>query len=540
MMHGDLKRFASAVVIGLLAMVSVREAPGEVISSEPAWQEVHTLTNWIDEQLTSRWEADNITPAHAAKDSQWLRRVYLDLAGVIPSVWEVREFLANEQADRYEQVVDRLLASPAHATHFAREMRKTLLAETEANRNYQAFVPSAEQWFRNQIAAGRGYDEVVREILACYLSENDAEVNLYSNSQLASPTGFIAAKGSKPENLAASAARQFLGVRLECAQCHDHPFADWKQEQFWQLAAFFASIQRTQPESEFSSVKEDNSIHSIVIEGTEQEVEAAFLDGDIPAWDDSEESPRSQLAAWVTAEENPYFAKATVNRLWATMFGIGLVDPVDDFDPQNPPSHPELLDKLAEAFVSQGYDLQFILRSLALSRAYRLSSEVSHESQTNPRDFAVMPVRALSPEQFIISIDRATGIPPEDMSRSIYGGSVDRMKFMETFKNRHENPADYEASPIQALSLMNGPIVALATDLKDSRTLVAVIEYPGIGVADRVETLFLASLSRPPLDHEQAKFVSYVENESEGEAQHAALADVFWVLLNSSEFAFNH
>lgn len=539
-MQRTRNRIALLVIVILLVVLSPPSVlRAAVVSSEPAWQDVRSLTTWIDEHLAARWQADGIAPAEAATDAQWLRRVYLDLAGVIPSVWEVREFLANETPDRYERVVDRLLESPAHATHFARELRKSLLSETDANRNLVQFIPNTEQWLRNQFVEGRPYDEVVRDILICELAPPGTQTSLFQNNREASPVGFFGAKGAKPENLAASTARQFLGVRIECAQCHDHPFADWKQEEFWQLAAFFASIQRSDEANEFSPVTEDHKIRTIQIEGTKQKVEAAYLDGGSPEWND-DEAPRVRLAQWITARDNPYFARTTVNRLWATMFGTGLVEPIDDFDPQNPASHPELLDKLADEFVAQDYDLRFILRSLALTRAYRLSSDVTDDSQANPRDFAVMPVRGLSAEQFLISIDRATGIPPEDFLLSIFGGNLDRMKFLETFKNRSENPAEYDASPIQALALMNGQIVALATSVNNSRTLAAVLDYPGMATADRVETLFLATLSRPPSDEEREQFVAYVESEEKQSAKNAALADVFWVLLNSSEFAFNH
>lgn len=539
MQHTRLRILLTVLITWCLILPAFSAKAAEVVSSETPWQDVRTLTSWIDEHLAQRWQDDGITPADEAAAAQWLRRVYLDLAGVIPSVWEVREFLSNEEPDRYEQVVDRLLESPAHASHFARELRKSLLSEIDANQNLTAFVPTTEQWLRNQFVTGRPYDEVVRDILVCEISPDGRQTSLYQGRGAVSPLGFFGAKGAKPENLAASTARQFLGVRIECAQCHDHPFADWKQEQFWQLAAFFASIEREDENNEFSPVSEDKTIHTILIEGTKQKVEATYLGGESPELD-GEKAPRVKLAEWITAKENPYFAPATVNRLWATMFGTGLVEPIDDFDPQNPASHPELLDKLANEFVAQGYDLRFVLRSLALSRAYRLSSEVSHDSQTNPRDFAVMPVRGLTAEQYLFSIDRATGIPTEDFLQNFYGNSGDRIKFLETFKNRSENSTEYDASPIQALALMNGGIVAQATDLNNSRTLTALLEYPGMTTSDRVDTLFLSTLSRPPSDEEREQFVTYVEAEDKAIEKRVALADVFWVLLNSSEFAFNH
>jgi len=444
-------------------------------SVEPTAEEfgdARELTAWIDGYLSSFWERQQITPADPASDAAWLRRASLDLSGVIPHVWEVREFLADEGADRHERVVERLLYSPAYATHIANVWSTAMMPEGDTNPNLQYARGGTEVWLRNRFAKGWPYDETVRELLTYPIPRDAAQVARRYN-ETGNPVGFFVAKETQPEKLAATTARFFLGVRIECAQCHDHPFADWKQEDFWQLAAFYAGLRRENPDNEYSNVAEDESVRKIAIGETDQMVNAAFLDGSQPEWAD-DTVPRAVLADWLTSEANSYFARATVNRLWAMLFGDRLVQPVDDFDRLNPPRHLELLDHLADEFIAHDYDFRHILRAVVMTRAYRLSSEVTHPSQKDRRALAVMPVRGLTPEQFMTSLVRAMG----GSSGFTRPGN---QELLEAVKSAAESSVDYESSIIQALHLMNGWGNAAASADKDkSGTVAALVAYPGM------------------------------------------------------------
>jgi hypothetical protein len=252
----------------------------------------------------------------------------------------------------------------------------------------------------------------------------------------------------------------------------------------------------------------------------------------------------------MTAPDNPYFARAAVNRTWAQLFGIGLVDPVDDMGADNPPSHPELLDALARAFVAHGFDRKFLLRAIVMSRPYQLTSALTEPDAgpspgtgaDDPRLFARMRVRGLTAEQLYDSVSQATGLTPEEQRPEQFfnvSGSP-RGQFLEKFARHDEKPAEAQTSILQALALMNGPLVVGATRSETGATLIAIAEAPFLDTAGRVETLFLATLSRRPKPAESARLVAYVDSRTQSGDRWKALSDVFWALLNSPEFVLNH
>jgi hypothetical protein len=252
----------------------------------------------------------------------------------------------------------------------------------------------------------------------------------------------------------------------------------------------------------------------------------------------------------MTAGDNPYFARAAANRLWGHFFGTGLVHPVDDFDANNPPSHPALLDDLARAFVEHEYNLKFLIRALTATRAYQLSSRQHTRPSTpvSPHVFAVMAVRSLSAEQLYDSLAQAVGIRPEadEMEPEFVRVLSPRAEFLEKFGGRNTEGGDQQTTILQALTLMNGQLLAGATNPHEGKTLQAVADFP-LSTPERLEWLYLSTLSRPPRANETAKFVVYIDEQTKKApaahralAYRQALADVFWVLLNSSEFFFNH
>jgi len=349
---------------------------------------------------------------------------------------------------------------------------------------------------------------------------------------------YYVAKDAKPENLAAGTARIFMGIRLECAQCHNHPFDQWKREEFWSLAAFFAGVSKQGKDDAFGAIREIADRRELVIPDTSKIVKAAFLDGK-KLQPGRRASGRDMLADWLIAPDNPYFAPAAANRVWARFFGTGIVDPVDDLRTDNPPSHPELLDLLAREFRSHGYDMKFLIRAITAMKAYGLTSAVGRAETFPPNLFAAMPVRTLSPGQLFETLAQATGFREQGV-RGMYDEAASRERFVELFTNRDEKPTEGETTILQALALMNGPLMANVTSLDRSDTLAAVAEAPYLDTAGRIETLYLAALSRRPRSDELLRLVPYVERGGSTADRSKALSDVFWALLNSPEFRFNH
>lgn len=529
----------SVLVLCLLSgrMVSADERPS-------ASDTVAATAAAIDRLFVASWQDEDVTPAADASDSEFLRRLYLDLAGRIPAVSELREFLADDSADKRSQVVNALLDKPASVRHFTTVWRNALLPQASSQPQFRGLIPGFEAWLWKHISEGNPYDQIVREIIA-------ADLNLNNGPALAattSPDAFFAVRELRPENLASGTARAFLGVRLDCAQCHDHPFDKWKQQQFWNMAAFYSGFSRPEDEDEdnpaaMMNLVEKTDLRSIRIPSTGETVPAVFLTGTEPSWETEEErTPRQILADWIVADSNPWFARMAVNRMWAQFFGRGIVDPVDDFSDDNPPSHPEVLDLLAADFVSHGYDLRRLVRVITTTKVYQLSSEQTHASQEEPSHFARAVLRGLTPEQFFDSLAEAVGFyqPFRSENPFVIDTNSPRARFLDLFRDSADSPLDRETTILQALAMMNGEFIDRATGLEDSTTLKAIVEFPGMTDEQKMETLFMAALSRRPTEAEQKRFGDYLRSGRATGDRRSALGDVFWVLLNSSEFLLNH
>jgi hypothetical protein len=503
----------------LVAVVAagLAAAAAPVRAADPAEE----LAARIDRRLAERWAAAKVEPAPLADDAAFLRRVYLDVVGRIPSVPEAREFLDDPAPDKRRKLVDRLLGSPAAADHFARVWRAWLLPDAGVNRFGIALAPGFEAWLRDRLAANTGYDKMVRELITSAPAGGEEALLLRAGGGGMGPQAFAVALENKPENLAGRTARLFLGVRIECAQCHDHPQATWTREQFWGFASFFATGRR-----------------GLQIPSTDKRVPPSYLDG-TPAELKSASEGRNALADWMTRPDNPYFAKAAVNRVWAYFFGVGLVEPVDDLSDDNRPSHPELLDELARAFAANKFDLRLLARAVVLSRAYQTASTLPRPGADDPRLFARRQVKGLSPEQFYDSLVQATGHRTPTDGPAANQEALDRATFLGRFTHATERPTEVQTSLLQALALMNGRLVADATHPERGETLAAVADAPFLTTRDRIEILFLATLTRPPRAEELATLSAYVESGGPYRDRRRALADVFWALLNGGEFLLN-
>ena len=471
----------------------------------------------LDQLLAARWDANQVQPAPTADDAEFMRRLYLDLAGTIPPVSEVRAFLADPSKDKRRKLIDRLLGGPDYVNHFTDVSRTTWLPDEAealglrpASRRGCASAsrrtPATTAWCARSSPAPRRPIRVSRMSSLAMIQPGGV-----------SPAAFYAANENKPEKLAGATSRLFLAVRLECAQCHNHPFAEWTREQFWEYAAFFGG-QGGRP--------------SIVIPNLGKVVQARFPDGTEPKFTNGA-GPRVVLADWATSPNDKYFARAAVNRVWSLFFGTGLAEPVDDLLREGDKN--DMLDELARQFTDHNFDLKFLIRVIVSTRAYQLTSRRTDASQDEPRLFARMAVKALSTEQVIASLTEATGAPRASadlgLLRAELGGS---------FARQPNKPTEFQTSIPQALALMNGKYVNDATAVERSGTLAAVAGAPFLDARGRVETLYLAALGRKPTEAESAKLVAYVEKGGPSGDPNLALADVFWALLNSSEFVFNH
>ena len=487
----------------------------------------------VDAILDALWKENKVEPAGLASDEELLRRVYLDLAGRTPSVSEARAYLADESPDRFVKLVNKLLASRDYATHLATVWRTYLIPEGIDLARFGG-PQSFEKWIGKQFEDEVPYDEIVRRLLL-------AEGRLTQSG----PLLFYAAAKLDPDQLATRSARVFLGMRLDCAQCHDDRFEPWLQEDFWGYAAFFAQISRPQGVlRDVSTVMRVRDVQrgDVKLPESETIVSPRFLDGSPIDQDEAAVARRRQLAEWLTAVDNPFFARATVNRVWGQLFGKGIVDPVDGFGIQHEPVSQDLLDQLSAHFIGSDYDLSELLRTIVLSRAYRLSSGAATPDPNRHRLFAQMNVKLLTAEQMydcitvasmLGSAERGTGF---NLARV---GNTSRDEFLQQFRAPPGRATEYQAGIPQALTLMNGALINDATGLTKSGLLESV-KVPFISNKDRLEILYLATLSRRPTPSEAELLGSYINDELSGEPLYESLADVLWALLNSAEFTMNH
>lgn len=498
-------RFIALALIVFACDGSVADAA----SPEPA-----LLAERVDRRIAERWAAQKVKPSASADDSAFARRLYLDLIGRIPTIAEARSFIDDRASDKRAKLIDQLLASGGHARHWATFWRREWVPQ--ADQPGSTLADELEPWLTGGLRDNTSYDRLVRELLTAPTARAPG----------GAPQTFLVASEFKPENLAANTTRAFLGVNLDCAQCHNHPFARWTREQFWETAAFFVR-----------SDSGDPAQRELKVAGTSLSVRPRLLTSEAIAWPAAAkpDSGRTVLAEWITRKDNPYFAKNAVNRVWANLFGTGLVEPLDDLSGESPASHPELLDELAKAFADSGFDLKYLITALTHTRVYQLSSAGSESASSDQRLFESAPVRGLTGEQLYDSLRVAAGLPPDRADLDPLNASKARKQFADTF--RIERPGSAQRSILQSLSLMNGPLTTELTNPGRSPVLKAIAGAPFLDTKAKVESLFLATLGRMPGADESAPAIKHVERTTD---TGQALADLFWALLNSAEFATNH
>jgi uncharacterized protein DUF1549/uncharacterized protein DUF1553 len=464
------------------------------------------LAAWIDARLEAVWRAKGLPPREVASDEVFLRRAYLELAGTIPSVAEARDFLESTSTSKRERLIRSLLDDKRFAEHYASTWARTLAPAGNTRGPLEA-------WLRTEFRKNSPIDQMARSILTAT-----------GDSTAAGPAGFFFAVGNTPERVAEAVGRGLLGVRLGCAQCHNHPLAGWTKEDFWGLAAFFAGT------GNMPGRVGDGSATTITPMDSKTEYQAKFLEGPTPKFE-AGKSPRAVLADWLVKSENPYFAANIVNRVWQDLCGTGLVSTIDDLDTLSAEERRQILDELAAKFAASGFDLRWLIEGICLSKAYQRASLANVENGSARR-----PVRTLSPDQVFAALDQALSLKKGRLLSPRYTAVGQTLKAqLETA--RGTTPTEFKGGIPQALLLMNGTLISQATTLEDSMTLRAVVDAPFLKDSEKLDTLFLAAYSRLPRADERERFLKVVRAKADDiEAQRQAYANIFWALLNSPEF----
>ncbi|MFV1967022.1 MAG: DUF1549 and DUF1553 domain-containing protein [Pirellulaceae bacterium] len=515
---------AIAAQLLILANPVWAEPPGGESDSNRRRQ---AMAERVDELLGERWSAAGVSPAPTASDPEFLRRVSLDLTGVIPRVAEVRSFLADKREHKRSHLIRQLLCSPRNASHLAKTWRQAMLPDSRDSARLARSV-DLEEWLRRQFAQNMRYDRIVSDLLVT------------SGGGSGGPEVFFTALDLSPEKLAASTARIFLGLQIECAQCHQHPYDDWAQEDFWGYAAFFARLGQDDTMMRPGKIRLlDLDSGEVTLPNTATVVDPKYPGGPKAQARDGG-TRRVQLAIWMASRDNPYLARAAVNRVWALLFGRGLVDPIDDLGPHNPPSHPELLRELTDFFVETGFDLRELFHTLAITRAYQLTSRTSGDTEPAPDLFARMAVKTLSADQLYDCL-RRVGLRKSETGKpnTCSPKPPERLLFTVSMQMRGSNFAEFDAGLLQALTMLNGPQTSFTTN-RDESDLLAALHAPFFTDDERVEMLFLGTLSRFPSADERLLFTGYLrDGGARGDSQ-GAVTDLLWALLNSAEFMLNH
>jgi hypothetical protein len=514
---------------------------GSLTLAAPAAPDAATVRTRLDGVVEAKWKTLAISPEAPCDDATFLRRVWLDLAGRVPPALKVREFLDDRDPQKRAKLVDALLAGDEFADHWGRSWAARLTGKRPIRQpNYDGRI--LQEYLRDQFLANKPYKEIATELI-CGEGLSDSS----------GPANFLLRYEAKPTELVGAVSKQFLGSTIQCAQCHDHPFVKWKKDDFWGTAAFFVRVRALQSQ-------DGNTTLAAIVETRKGELEIPDASAKPDAQGNiatkkikprlpTDKAPpidgkrRQALAAWITSDTNPYFARNTVNQVWAQLLGTPLTGDLDRPLIDGDGKHPQVLDLLADDFKAGGYDVKRLLRIIVLSRSYQLSAGSGGKPKEpmslqevelrglKTRNLACYPARPLTVDQLYQAIVQATGhtgeeTPPPNQSQeeADEAGAADR-------------PADLlveRALTVQrSLALLNSDYVhkAAVTGAKAAMTVNG--RKPG---AAHAEWLFLTTLSRRPSSEESAALLEAFKSAREPRG----LEDVLWAILNSTEFVTNH
>ena len=493
------------------------------LAADPA-----ALAESIDRHIQARLNTERLKPAPPTDDAEYLRRVYLDLHGAIPSIQQAAQFLDSNDRDKRRNLIDELLASPRFGEHFAEIWRRRLMSPLEDEQGLKGQPFAA--WLAGRFNNNDGWNHIVYDLLTA------------SGTVDKNPPVAYLIEGRHPRgvtDLTDLTSRHFLGLRINCAQCHDHPFAKWTRQEYWGMAAFFAQIQTPgQPKRVHRVGVEDNPQVTLATLAA-----ADMLDGFLPCpptflaaeepWTSTSITHRHALAHWITSPKNPYFARAAVNRMWWHFFGRGIVNPVDDMHAASAPSHPELLELLSEQFVESGFDLKLLCRAILNSRTYQQTSRPGQQPDREAELFARMSIKVLSSEQLYDSLVTILGPPVSGKgNKTTLGPRHEFVQFIADDADR--DSTRYERGIPQLLRLMNSPQFVG----KNLSSLVSRVTTAGRSADEVTDELFLAILSRRPTDNERE--LARGQLVGEGQPSQSAYQELAWALLMTSEFSLNH
>jgi len=549
----------------LVAAASTTVAADAPRSSVPAEQlsdaDVADVIAEIDRLLAQHWNDNGLQPAAEAEDGEFVRRVFLDLLGRIPSLDEVKLYLNDRGSDRKPQLVDRLLGDEYvldYGDYWGTLWTNLLIGRTGGqDRRSLSNRDGMSQYLRRAFYRNRPYDQMAFELLSATGVNKPGEDN-YNGA-----VNFLLTHiGDDAIQATARSARLFLGMQVQCTQCHNHPFNDWKQNQFWELNAFFRQARALRSfqgrniekveliDEDFVSPSRDLKEAEIYFEARNGRMSVAypvFVDGTAidPSGYVSDVVRREEFARLtVTSDE---FARAIVNRMWSHFFGYGFTKPVDDMGPHNPVSHPELLEFMAGQFRASGHDLKRLARWITLSNAYGLSSRPARRpSGDNPAmgerpQFSRFYLRQMSPEQLYDSLLVATDA--ENAARGNESKKEEmRRRWLQQFTiafgtDENDETTVFNGSIPQVLMMMNGELTKTATKCEPGTTLHRIVTDQS-SPPEKITDLYLAALSRRPTSQE-IRVANELLRAQRGDAI-AALQDIWWALLNSNEFILIH
>jgi hypothetical protein len=515
---------------------------GVVAESIPNYPEIAS-SNFIDDFIFAKLRKFQILPSDLASDEEFLRRICLDVTGTLPPPKRVREFLADPDPDKRKKLLELLLNSPEYTDYWTWRFSDLFRVAVHANGGYHKYSQFYGEWIRDSIAQNKPYDQIARERIAA---------QGYGG---AAPHYLPVLQPPLPQDAVAEEARVFLGRRLDCAQCHNHPFENWSQDQFWGMAAFFGQLSFywfAVPGTE-AIVLDDPDGYSrrgnakILHPRTKKEVAPAFFDGQELAAEQRRD-PRLALANWMVSK--PEFAETAANRMWSFFFGRGIVDPVDDFRSTNPASHPELLKALAEDFKTHKYDLKHLIRRIVSSRTYQLSSVPNKTNKEDRQNFSRMIPRPLDGEVLLDAISHVTQVPevfPTGMGgQAPVGTRAIHLKETDVYPSRflevHGRPRrlmvpqrDNNANLLQALHRLAG---STYTD-KIARDGGRIDRLLKSGASDEqiIEEFYLAAFTRFPSREESDLLQLALSTAEKKEAgRRRAVEDFVWALLSAEEF----
>lgn len=526
---------------GVVGVFQATLPSGEVV------KEVPPRNNFIDDFVFQQLRDLGIPPSPPCDDSTFLRRLTLDLAGRLPTLGETRAFLESKHPQKRNQVIEELLKGPDYADHFATKWTAVLKNRRDDSSDLASNF-AFHAWVRDSLLANKPYDQFVRELLAA------------TGTVLGNPPVAWYKRVKEPKDQIEDVAQLFLGVRMQCAQCHHHPFERWSQDDYYALAAFFSQVGRkpsgTRGEDLIFHKRGSATAKNIK---TGKALPPAAL-GDSVGTIGPDEDPRLKLADWLKSPQNPFFAKALVNRYWKHFFQKGLIEPEDDIRDSNPPSHPELLAALEKQFVQSGFDLRELCRVIVSSQTYQLSSTPLPANQKDRQNHSRYYPRRLGAEVLLDAIDQLAGtqtdfpnLPPGTRAVALPDNSYNRnIPFLRVF-GRPEGESVCECERVQTSSLAQSLHLLNAQDLKSklshARGRAESLAIDPRADVEKVKELYLVAFSRLPSPQEETKVREFFAEPRYGpdgkpldpkRATREAYQDLLWALINTKEFLFNH